>query len=107
MPQRSPHVAVWSRIPHKVKGESIYAFITLTDEGNVKGANDETKKSLIAHVRKQIGAFAAPDTIHWAPGLPKTRCVGKPSNNYTLTAWHVCGTELILEYHCKPCLLIS
>ncbi len=63
----------WNRIPHKVKGESIYAFITLTDEGNAKGATDETKKSLIAHVRKQIGAFAAPDTIHWAPGLPKTR----------------------------------
>ena len=61
------------RIPHKVKGESIYAYITLTDEGNAKGATDETKKSLVAHVRKQIGAFAAPDTIHWAPGLPKTR----------------------------------
>lgn len=61
------------RIPHNVKGESIYAFVTLTEEGQRTGSTAETKKKLIAHVRKQIGAFAAPDVIHWAPGLPKTR----------------------------------
>ena len=56
-----------------MKGESIYAFVTLTEEGQRSGSTMETKKMLIAHVRKQIGAFAAPDVIHWAPGLPKTR----------------------------------
>ena len=34
---------------------------------------DALKKKLTAHVRKQIGAIAAPNVIHWAPGLPKTR----------------------------------
>ena len=34
---------------------------------------DDTRKELIAHVRKDIGAFAAPDKIQFAPGLPKTR----------------------------------
>lgn len=55
---------------HEVKGQGIYAFVTL-----VEGApyNEELKKSLILAVRNQIGAFAAPDKIHWAPGLPKTR----------------------------------
>ena len=35
--------------------------------------SDELRKELIASVRTHIGAFAAPDVIHWAPGLPKTR----------------------------------
>lgn len=35
--------------------------------------SEELRKSLILTVRNQIGAFAAPDKIHWAPGLPKTR----------------------------------
>ena len=34
---------------------------------------DELKKELVLHVRKEIGPIAAPDVIHWAPGLPKTR----------------------------------
>jgi acetyl-CoA synthetase len=38
-----------------------------------KKGDDETRKELIAHVRKDIGAFAAPDKIQFAPGLPKTR----------------------------------
>ncbi|XP_068665385.1 acetyl-coenzyme A synthetase, chloroplastic/glyoxysomal-like [Aristolochia californica] len=55
---------------HEVKGQGIYAFVTL-----VEGVpySEELRKSLILTVRKQIGAFAAPDRIHWAPGLPKTR----------------------------------
>jgi len=35
--------------------------------------SEELRKSLILIVRNQIGGFAAPDKIHWAPGLPKTR----------------------------------
>ncbi|GAB4848594.1 Acetyl-coenzyme A synthetase, cytoplasmic [Ancistrocladus abbreviatus] len=57
-------------VEHEVKGQGIYAFVTL-----VEGIpySEELRKSLIQAVRKQIGAFAAPDKIHWAPGLPKTR----------------------------------
>ncbi|KAG6400638.1 hypothetical protein SASPL_137479 [Salvia splendens] len=57
-------------VEHEVKGQGIYAFVTL-----VEGVpySDDLRKSLIMTVRKQIGAFAAPDKIHWAPGLPKTR----------------------------------
>ncbi|CAL9100183.1 unnamed protein product, partial [Musa textilis] len=57
-------------VDHEVKGQSIYAFVTLVD--GVPYSN-EVRKSLILAVRSQIGAFAAPDKIHWAPGLPKTR----------------------------------
>ncbi|XP_021822956.1 acetyl-coenzyme A synthetase, chloroplastic/glyoxysomal isoform X3 [Prunus avium] len=57
-------------VEHEVKGQGIYAFVTL-----VEGVpySEELRKSLILNVRKQIGAFAAPDKVHWAPGLPKTR----------------------------------
>jgi acetyl-CoA synthetase len=56
--------------PHPIKGEGIYAYVTLN-----MGAEytDDLKKELVAHVRKEIGAIASPDVIHWAPGLPKTR----------------------------------
>ncbi|XP_062105269.1 acetyl-coenzyme A synthetase, chloroplastic/glyoxysomal-like [Humulus lupulus] len=57
-------------VEHEVKGQAIYAFVTLV-EG--EPYSEELRKSLILTVRKQIGAFAAPDRIHWAPGLPKTR----------------------------------
>ncbi|KAJ0053775.1 hypothetical protein Pint_02465 [Pistacia integerrima] len=57
-------------IEHEVKGQGIYAFVTLVDGVPY---SKELRKSLILTVRKQIGAFAAPDKIHWAPGLPKTR----------------------------------
>merc|ERR1719215_1106947 len=56
--------------PHDIKGEGIYCYVTLKDGEEYK---DELKKQLIAKVREQIGAFAAPDEIHWAPSLPKTR----------------------------------
>jgi len=57
-------------MPHEVKGQGIYAYVTL----NVgeKGA-EELKKELIAHVRKEIGPIATPDKIQFADGLPKTR----------------------------------
>ncbi|KAF2323014.1 hypothetical protein GH714_032759 [Hevea brasiliensis] len=57
-------------VEHEVKGQGIYAFVTLVDGVPY---SEELRKSLILTVRNQIGAFAAPDKIHWAPGLPKTR----------------------------------
>ena len=56
--------------PHPIKGQGIYAYVTLT-AGNEY--TDELKRDLIKHVRNEIGPIAAPDVIHWAPGLPKTR----------------------------------
>ncbi|KAL7613177.1 hypothetical protein Lser_V15G07911 [Lactuca serriola] len=57
-------------VEHEVKGQSIYAFVT-----PVEGVSysEDLRKSLVLSVRTHIGAFAAPDKIHWAPGLPKTR----------------------------------
>ena len=56
--------------PHDIKGQGIYAYVTLKTGEPYR---DDLKSELIQHVRKEIGAFAAPDVIHWAPGLPKTR----------------------------------
>ncbi len=56
--------------PHDIKGQGIYCYVTLI-QGN--GPSDDLKKELVAHVRKEIGPFAAPDQIQFAPGLPKTR----------------------------------
>jgi len=56
--------------PHDIKGQGIYAYVTL--KAGVD-PHDDLKSALIAHVRKEIGPIAAPDAIHWAPGLPKTR----------------------------------
>ena len=57
-------------MPHEIKGEGIYAYVTL-NVGVEK--SDALKKELIAHVRKEIGPIATPDKIQWADGLPKTR----------------------------------
>ena len=57
-------------MPHDIKGQGIYAFVTLKT-GVEK--TDALKKELIAHVRTVIGPIAAPDKIQWADGLPKTR----------------------------------
>ena len=56
--------------PHDIKGQGIYAYVTLM-EG--EQPSDELKKELLALVVKEIGAIARPDIIQWAPGLPKTR----------------------------------
>ena len=56
--------------PHNIKGQGIYAYVTLM--AGVDGT-DALKKELIALVRKEIGALASPDLIQWSPGLPKTR----------------------------------
>jgi acetyl-CoA synthetase len=57
-------------MPHDIKGQALYAFVTLKD-GEVESA--ELKKDIAAHVRKEIGAIAVPDKIQFATGLPKTR----------------------------------
>uniref|UniRef100_A0A0D6R8L0 acetate--CoA ligase n=2 Tax=Araucaria cunninghamii TaxID=56994 RepID=A0A0D6R8L0_ARACU len=57
-------------VEHEVKGQGIYAFVTLVE--NIP-YSEELRTSLKLAVRNQIGAFATPDRIHWAPGLPKTR----------------------------------
>lgn len=57
--------------PHDLKGEGIYAYVTL-----MQGDDREPevlREELIAMVRKEIGPIAKPDAIQWAPGLPKTR----------------------------------
>src|SRR5689334_9369639 len=57
-------------MPHELKGQGIYAYVTL------KAGEEPTealRKELVAWVRKEIGPIATPDAIQWAPGLPKTR----------------------------------
>lgn len=56
--------------PHEIKGQGIYAFVTLKDGYE---PSDELKKKLVAHVRKEIGPIASPDKLHFTEALPKTR----------------------------------
>ena len=56
--------------PHDIKGQGIYAYVTLL---NGIEETDELRAELVKHVRKEIGPIATPDVIQWAPGLPKTR----------------------------------
>jgi acetyl-CoA synthetase len=56
--------------PHEIKGQGLYAYVTLKQGVE---PSDALKKALIQQVRHDIGPFAAPDVIQWAPGLPKTR----------------------------------
>jgi acetyl-CoA synthetase len=57
-------------MPHEIKGQALYAFVTLVDGTD---PSDELREELVRHVRKQIGAIAVPDKIQFAPALPKTR----------------------------------
>ena len=57
--------------PHDLKGEGIYAYVTLM-QGDDREP-ETLREELIAMVRKEIGPIAKPDAIQWAPGLPKTR----------------------------------
>ena len=57
--------------PHDLKGEGIYAYVTLMSGDNSDA--DTLLNELIAMVRQEIGPIARPDAIQWAPGLPKTR----------------------------------
>ena len=56
--------------PHEIKGQGIYAYVTLNAD---QTPTDALRAELIKWVRHEIGPFAAPDVIQWAPGLPKTR----------------------------------
>jgi acetyl-CoA synthetase len=56
--------------PHDIKGQGIYAYVTL--RAGVE-STDALRKELTSWVRREIGPIASPDVIHWAPGLPKTR----------------------------------
>ncbi len=56
--------------PHNIKGQGIYAYVTLMQGTE---ATENLRKELVSHVRKEIGPIASPDVIQFAPGLPKTR----------------------------------
>jgi acetyl-CoA synthetase len=56
--------------PHDIKGQGIYAFVTLKEGFK---ASDDIKKELVAHIRKEIGPIALPDKLHFTDALPKTR----------------------------------
>jgi acetyl-CoA synthetase len=57
-------------MPHDLKGQGIYCYVTL--KAGVT-PSEALRKELVAWVRKEIGPIATPDAIQWAPGLPKTR----------------------------------
>jgi len=56
--------------PHDIKGQGIYAYVTLVADHL---PSEALRGELVLWVRREIGPFAAPDAIQWAPGLPKTR----------------------------------
>jgi acetyl-CoA synthetase len=56
--------------PHDLKGQGIYAYVTLKTGAE---PTEALRKELVQWVRKEIGPIASPDLIQWAPGLPKTR----------------------------------
>ncbi len=56
--------------PHEIKGQGIYAYVTLKVG---REFSEALKKELVQQVRQEIGPIASPDVIHWAPALPKTR----------------------------------
>ncbi len=56
--------------PHDIKGQGIYAYVTLNAG---EEPSEAMRKELVQWVRKEIGPIATPDVIHFAPGLPKTR----------------------------------
>jgi acetyl-CoA synthetase len=56
--------------PHDIKGQGIYAYVTLNAD---EEPSEALRKELVAWVRKEIGPIASPDVIQWAPALPKTR----------------------------------
>lgn len=56
--------------PHEIKGQGIYAYVTVLPHAQ---KSEQLAKEIRDHVRKEIGAIATPDVIHWADALPKTR----------------------------------
>ncbi len=84
--------------PHEIKGNAICAFVTLKSRwftqhpGMTPG--DDLRKELAAHVTKEVGALARPDTIRFADGLPKTRS-GKIMRRLLRDV--ACGVEKITQ----------
>ena len=56
--------------PHEIKGQGVYCYVTLMANAT---ESDELNKELKEFVAKELGRFAKPDYLQWAPGLPKTR----------------------------------
>ena len=56
--------------PHDIKGQGIYAYVTLNAG---EEPSEELRMELVKWVRHEIGPIATPDWLQWAPGLPKTR----------------------------------
>ncbi len=56
--------------PHDIKGQGVWAYVTLVADG---APSEALRAELVSHVRTQIGPIASPDVIQWAPALPKTR----------------------------------
>jgi len=56
--------------PHDIKGQGIYAYVTLVAD---VAPSEALRRDLVAHVRHEIGPIATPDHLQWAPALPKTR----------------------------------
>ncbi len=59
--------------PHEIKGEGIYAYVTLMKDAQSSVSDSALIRELEELVRAEIGPIAKPDKIQWAPGLPKTR----------------------------------
>ncbi|MBN1288930.1 MAG: acetate--CoA ligase [Actinobacteria bacterium] len=59
-------------MPHDIKGQGIYSYVTLKKEYEDRDP-DELRKELVVHVRKEIGPIATPDVIQFTPAMPKTR----------------------------------
>ena len=57
-------------MPHEVKGQGLYAYVTVVDGVE---SDDALRKELVKHVRTEIGPIATPEVIQFASGLPKTR----------------------------------
>ena len=57
-------------MPHDIKGQALYAFVTLVEGVH---PSDDLTSALVQHVRKEIGPIASPEVIQFAPALPKTR----------------------------------
>ena len=57
-------------MPHDIKGQGIYAYVTLNVN---EEPSEDVRKALVQWVRHEIGPIATPDVIHFAPALPKTR----------------------------------
>ncbi len=57
-------------IPHAVKNEAIYAYVSVMPGAK---CDEALRKEICEQVRHDIGPFATPDVVHWAPALPKTR----------------------------------